>query len=238
MGKDYRSRKGDDNVYTPYSMTEQLLENEYFDKENPVYDPAIGNGAITTVLERYWPPDIVGGNDIKYGHDFLSDINRKLLYNVYTIITNPPYSLWNEFIEKSRKIAIKKFAFLGQLNFLNGVDRYEKKLYSPGKYNLKKLYVFTRQANLKFYDQEKEIKKAVMYCESNYAPKDINSQILKLRNDIKKKTHYPKIRIDGKYPAGAVVYAWYVFENGYSGKAEIDFINNDKYILRSCDFKK
>jgi hypothetical protein len=39
------------------------------------------------------------------------------------------------------------------------------------------------------------------------------------------------LRTDGKYPAGCLHIAVYYFKRGWQGKAEIDFINNDPYIL-------
>jgi len=45
------------------------------------------------------------------------------------------------------------------------------------------------------------------------------------------------IREDGKYKTGMSIYAWYIWEKGYTGKAEINWIDNNKYILNSKDKK-
>ena len=52
-------------------------------------------------------------------------------------------------------------------------------------------------------------------------------------------TRYPmlgeKLREDGKYNTGMMVYAWYVWENGYSGKPYIDWIDNNEDVLSKKD---
>lgn len=52
-------------------------------------------------------------------------------------------------------------------------------------------------------------------------------------------TRYPRLgeplRSDGKYGTGLMVYAWYVFENGYAGKPEIDWIDNSADVLNKND---
>ena len=40
------------------------------------------------------------------------------------------------------------------------------------------------------------------------------------------------LRTDGKYNTGMMVYAWYVFENGYIDLPTIDWIDNNNDILR------
>ena len=49
-------------------------------------------------------------------------------------------------------------------------------------------------------------------------------------------TRYPMLgetlRTDGKYNTGMMVYAWYVFENGYIDLPTIDWIDNNNDILR------
>jgi hypothetical protein len=49
-------------------------------------------------------------------------------------------------------------------------------------------------------------------------------------------TRYPllgePLREDGKYKTGMMVYAWYVFENGYSGDPAIKWIDNNDDIYR------
>lgn len=49
-------------------------------------------------------------------------------------------------------------------------------------------------------------------------------------------TRYPmlgeKLREDGKYHTGMMVYAWFVWERNHIGNPEINWIDNDRYVLR------
>ena len=50
-GKDFFLRKSKSDFFeTPYSMTWQLLENEKFDYNKSILEPACGNGAIVDIL--------------------------------------------------------------------------------------------------------------------------------------------------------------------------------------------
>lgn len=214
MGKNFFSRKTKSDFFeTPYSFTEQLLENEKFDYNRTVLEPACGNGAISKKLE-----DCFGTKQVFYDRftlgdfiqrNFLTEKNRNFDY----IITNPPFSLWDEFVKKAKEIAKEKFAFLGRLEFLTGISRFKNNLYNDPEYPLTKVYIFVRKVNLSYTKE------------------------------------YPKLRDDGKYPAGMYHYAWFIFEKQdinklYSNsiicidKQEypiIRWINNQKYILKSGD---
>jgi hypothetical protein len=141
-GKNFTSAKGDDNVYTPYSMTEQLLENEEFDYKKTVLEPCFGNGAICRVLNNYGM-DYYSTSALDY--DFLQEVNK---YNY--IITNPPYSQLDKFIKKAKETATDKFAFLCKLTHLGGIDRLNNNVFKDENYPLTKVYLFVRQANLRF----------------------------------------------------------------------------------------
>ncbi len=43
------------------------------------------------------------------------------------------------------------------------------------------------------------------------------------------------IREDGKYPTAGIVYSWLIWETGYTGKPQIDWIDNQKYVLKKKD---
>ena len=47
-----------------------------------------------------------------------------------------------------------------------------------------------------------------------------------------------ELREDGKYRTGMMVYAWYVWENGYSELPMIDWIDNNDDVLSKKDLKK
>ncbi len=153
-GKNFRARnpakarKGD-LFETPYSMTWQLLEKEWFSSCEVILEPAAGNGAIVRALEdKLLPGAIVNWYDIaaegKHGLDFLT-VEWGPVYSY--IITNPPYTLATEFILKAKEVAAEKFAFLLPLDYLHGQDRFNR-LYHDDEYALARVWVFTRRPNL------------------------------------------------------------------------------------------
>ena len=52
-------------------------------------------------------------------------------------------------------------------------------------------------------------------------------------------TRYPmlgdKLRDDGKYRTGMMVYAWFYFENGFVGDSSIKWIDNNSFVLNKKD---
>jgi hypothetical protein len=130
-----------DEYQTHYSITEQLLENEFFDYQKTILEPACGKLAIVKILNKYF----------LNGCDYF-DINLKEdSFNFFEccnqydyIITNPPFKLAFEFIEKSKQIAKEKFAMLLPLSYLHGQKRYESKIFTDETYPLITVYIFTR----------------------------------------------------------------------------------------------
>jgi hypothetical protein len=219
-GKDFFSRKSKSDFFeTPYSMTEQLLENEKFNYNKEFGEPACGKKAIVKILDKYisklrWADKYysdIGGATC----DFISDWDLKVDY----IITNPPFTQFDKFVEKAKQIATEKFAFLGRLEFLTGIGRYYNLLYRQPSYPLTKVYVFVRKANLEYTTEEKEKK-------YNLIP-------------------YRELREDGKYPAGMYHYCWMIFEKNDNMTIDSNFaagiypvikwINNQQYILHKRD---
>jgi hypothetical protein len=145
-------RNKNDIYSTPYSVTEQLLENEKFDYYGKTFlEPAEGKGAIVKVLYPKIQIHNLYSYDLNYRQkiDFLKE-SRSFDY----IITNPPLKLSLQFIEKSKEIATEKFALLLPLSYLHGQTRYNKEIFRDPKYQLTKVYVFTRY--IMFTDQIRE----------------------------------------------------------------------------------
>lgn len=137
-GNNTGKRRASDFYQTPYSMTQQLLDVEYFDNTAPVLEPACGDGAIIKVL-----------HDNKFRLVDSIDINRDLKINFIKtrnlgkynyIIKNPPFSLAKEFILKSKELYTDKIASLLPLSYLHGQERYRLRLFNE----LKHIHVFTR----------------------------------------------------------------------------------------------
>ncbi len=181
-------RKKTDFYETPYSLTRKFLDVEYFNKNATVCEPACGKGAITRVLKEYWDENLVTAYD--------QEVNFLWETGTYDyIVTNPPFSIASEFIQKAKQVAKGKFALLLPLSYLHGKQRYDE-IYSDREYGLKKVYVFTRYP---------------MLGES--------------------------LREDGKYKTGMMVYAWFVWENGYSGLPMIDWLDNNEDVLSKKDLE-
>ena len=177
-------RKKSDFYETPYSITRHLLNAEDFDYNLTICEPACGDGAIVKVLQE------------KTHNVVFYDIEKNFLTETEQydyIITNPPFSIAYEFIQKAKNVAKKKFAFLLPLSYLHGKKRYDD-IYSDKEYPLKKVYVFTRYPMLG-----------------------------------------EKLREDGKYNTGMMVYAWFIFEKDYTGPSVVDWIDNNSDVLSKND---
>lgn len=126
-----------DNFQTPIyplAILEKCLGNRL--KNKVVVDPACGEGRI---LEYYGKNNLVSGNDIndlytEFPRDFLKVEDQKDFTATYLspdckfedaiIITNPPYSLKNEFIEQCLSLRIP-FAMLMPLTALGTKHRWD-----------------------------------------------------------------------------------------------------------------
>lgn len=103
-----------DEVYTPDIAMDILLP--YISKEAIIYECAVGTGKLKDYFENK-------GYSVVSGSDFFNDnINE---FDV--IITNPPYSLKDKFLEKCYQLE-KPFALLLPITALEGKKRQE--LYS------------------------------------------------------------------------------------------------------------
>ena len=129
-------RKKSDFYETPYTLTRKFLDVEYFNKNSTVCEPACGGGAITRVLKEHWEDDKVTAYDQET--NFLWETGE---YDY--IVTNPPFSIAFEFIQRAKLVAKSKFAFLLPLSYLHGKKRFDE-IYSDRTYGLEKVYVFTR----------------------------------------------------------------------------------------------
>ena len=179
-------RKKSDFYETPYTLTRKFLDVEYFNKNSTVCEPACGGGAITRVLKEHWEDDKVTAYDQET--NFLWETGE---YDY--IVTNPPFSIAFEFIQRAKLVAKSKFAFLLPLSYLHNKKRFDE-IYSDRTYGLEKVYVFTRYPMLG-----------------------------------------EALREDGKYNTGMMVYAWYVWTNGYSGLPTVDWLDNNEDVLSKKD---
>jgi hypothetical protein len=116
MGNSIYARKEGDFYETPEWVTEALIPHlrsgpVCLHRNRTVWEPAAGRGKMSRVLERHFqtvlsttlestdPDDLIAG-----GLDFLKAQNRFELPDA--IITNPPYSLAEEFVRHALKLAV------------------------------------------------------------------------------------------------------------------------------------
>lgn len=142
-----RERVEDDYYATPYVGTQMLLDNVAF--TGNFLEPCVGGGHIADVIKKYYDKaDIFGSDLVDRGYpntlvaDFLTyDFDRKF----DNIITNPPYSLAQEFLEKGMEVVNNngKIAMFLKIQFLEGAKRREMFKKYPPKY----IYVFTKRQN-------------------------------------------------------------------------------------------
>lgn len=127
-GKNYANRKPEserplnDFYPTPSCMIKELIENGFFpeNKNITICDPCCGKYAIGNVLRNYGYKNIDEG-DLIYGQDFLKMNNPdKPIYDV--LIMNPPFKLFDQFVEKAKYFADKIYV-IGKLNFFGAHNR-------------------------------------------------------------------------------------------------------------------
>jgi hypothetical protein len=123
-------RQVHDYYSTPPQATELLLELETFNLN--ILEPCCGGGHVSEVLKQHGHNvdsyDLIDrGYEGTQVQDFLNLIDTTLVQKNQDVITNPPYSMCNEFIERSLDLienGNKVVMFMG-LNFVEGKKRKE-----------------------------------------------------------------------------------------------------------------
>ena len=153
-------REKDDFYPTPPVMTEALLAYEFLEPCR-VHEPACGNGAMSKVL-RCYGHEVVSEDLIDRGYgdsrrDFLMLQKRPCDY----LMTNPPYKLAEEFIQRALDLEYKRHAYLLRLGFLEGMGRYDR-LYSKHPFDV--CYVFSKRQTIWRGDEEATSTGTVQYA--------------------------------------------------------------------------
>ena len=121
-----------DKVYTPLEVAKLLIDMTDIKETDTVLDPSKGGGVFFDNLpqcrEKYWC-------EIDDGVDFF-DFNKE----VDIIIGNPPYSMWNRWLEHSVNLKPRKIAYVfGMLN----LTPLRLKLLKENGYVLSKIHITT-----------------------------------------------------------------------------------------------
>ena len=139
--------KGEDFYATPDGATREILNR--IPLTGSILEPAAGDGHIIKVLKEFYPDnEIVGtelyqrdsNEDIKFGVDFLTYKWDRKFDN---IITNPPFDLCKDFVERSLEIVNDKILIFAKLQLLEGLNRQQMFLDTPLHY----VYVFSRRVS-------------------------------------------------------------------------------------------
>jgi hypothetical protein len=133
-------RRAGDFYQTPPSMVEQFLE-VLPPSSFPVLEPAKGQGAIEKVLASWYGSDKVESYDIAEGVDFLEETRE-----FPEIITNPPFSLSIEFILKCKEVATSRFSLLMPIDYLHGLERFQRIFSTRDGWRLAWVHVYVRRA--------------------------------------------------------------------------------------------
>lgn len=136
MGKAYAHRVDHRPLGDLYSTPKSLVwvASDIINAEfsGPILEPCYGLGAISKELVKMGYT--VKENDISNGVDYLTGT-----FTESEVITNPPFYLWDFFLEKAKTHA-KKIMFIGRLNYLGTNSRYKSGIWN----NLKAMYCFNR----------------------------------------------------------------------------------------------
>jgi predicted RNA methylase len=132
-----KNRMEEDFYSTPEKATIELLKREIF--EGNILEPACGTGAISKVLEKQISNTIISKELIDRGY---GEVGVDFLQSTETydnVITNPPFKISQDFVEKALEVSKNKVAMLMRLQFLEGKKR--KQLFDKNPPS--RVYVFS-----------------------------------------------------------------------------------------------
>lgn len=122
-------READDYYATPPEAVDKLFESEYFTPPNVVWECACGGGHMAEALKAHgvqtYCTDL---RDRGYGIGGVDFLNSPLLYDVDTILTNPPYKYATDFVLHALDILSDqgRVVMFLKTTFLEGQDRWAR----------------------------------------------------------------------------------------------------------------
>ena len=142
-GNPIRGRAEDDYYATHPDSTISLLSVEEI--LYPALEPACGEGHISKLLDGdVTNTDLVQRGYADYTQDFLNNSFADGQFK--TVITNPPFNLFTEFVQEALRVSSDKVIMFGKLQALEGKKRATYLQTTPLKY----VYVFkSRQQPLR-----------------------------------------------------------------------------------------
>lgn len=142
-----RSRAENDFYATPFETTVAILDRVPL--VGSILEPAAGQGHISKLLmERYPNSEVVSTDLVEREDKFACGVQGGIDFLTYdfgrrfdNVITNPPFSLAKEFIEKALEVSNDKVIMFAKIQLLEGEKRRPLFDTNPPKY----VYVFTKR---------------------------------------------------------------------------------------------
>lgn len=126
-------------VETPAEVTNYLLQNEKF--YGNILEPCCGKGAISEIL-KFNNYQVESSDLFDYGYGEIKDLfDIDIKYD--NIITNPPFSLKIDMIEKLLSITKRKLALLWYVKNIGNIIESRRSKF------LKTIYIFNNKINWK-----------------------------------------------------------------------------------------
>ena len=149
IGNNIRNRKtANDVIYTPLPVALKMIDMCGITENMKVLDPSKGGGVFYNNL----PKCDKHYCEIEEGIDFFNYNDR-----VDLIIGNPPYSLWNKWLEHTMKLTDKFCYILGCFNFTyNRVRDIIYKGYGITKFHLLKVDWWFAHSFIIIFEKDKE----------------------------------------------------------------------------------
>lgn len=144
LGKNYRAKKQDtiinnkDDYFPTYHALTRLLLDNISIKETTVLEPCAGAGDISKIVREYYPEIKIDQCDINPKANYIVKCNflTEEFENIYgkdyqvdNVISNFPFNLFQEFLEKCTRICKDQIFVIAPLDYLHGVERFEKIFY-------------------------------------------------------------------------------------------------------------
>jgi hypothetical protein len=133
--------RGSDCYDTPPEAVRALLEAEHL--PNRIWEPCVGRGAVADVLKAAGH-EVVGTDLHDYGIGYPGGIDFLMEHaappGVDTIVTNPPFMLAQQFVEKALELVPRTF-FLLRLAFFES----QRRTHILENVGLARIYVFRRR---------------------------------------------------------------------------------------------
>ena len=143
MGKAYFNRKEEadrplgDFYSTPMSLVWEYVRIKSLPKDTDILEPCAGQGAIVKALQKQGYNNVTSF-DLYHGDSTQDFLQYNQRHDV--IFTNPPFSLFDAFVEHGKKLAKRKLIMLGRLNYFASIGRMQKNLWK----GLTDVYPFCR----------------------------------------------------------------------------------------------